>query len=130
MAETTKPQPGSIGWVDLTVPNAGQVRDFYAAVTGWSPSPAGMGGYSDSFMTLPERSEPAARVRHKRGVNAELPPVWMVYIAVADLDAGIRRCRELGGKVLIEPKPMSAQSRYCVIQDPAGALCALYEAGV
>ena len=35
----TGPAVGSISWVDLTVPDAPGVRDFYAAVTGWRPSP-------------------------------------------------------------------------------------------
>ena len=28
-------QPGTIGWRDLTVPDAAKVRDFYQAVVGW-----------------------------------------------------------------------------------------------
>ena len=28
-------QPGHVGWVDLTVDNATEVRDFYRAVVGW-----------------------------------------------------------------------------------------------
>jgi hypothetical protein len=28
------PKPGSITWTDLTVPNAGAVRDFYKQVGG------------------------------------------------------------------------------------------------
>lgn len=41
---------GAIAWTDLTVPDATEVRDFYAAVVGWSPSPVDMGGYSDYAM--------------------------------------------------------------------------------
>jgi predicted enzyme related to lactoylglutathione lyase len=37
-------EPGKIGWIDLTVPNAEAVRDLYQHVTGWVPSPVGMGG--------------------------------------------------------------------------------------
>jgi predicted enzyme related to lactoylglutathione lyase len=28
---------GTIGWIDLTVPDAKSLRDFYSAVTGWTP---------------------------------------------------------------------------------------------
>ncbi|MBZ5553780.1 MAG: hypothetical protein LAO21_13740 [Acidobacteriia bacterium] len=37
MAKKELPQPGTIAWVDLTVPHATKVQDFYAAVTGWKP---------------------------------------------------------------------------------------------
>ena len=43
--------PGQIGWIDLTVPDAEAVRDFYQSVTAWSPSPVDMGGYNDFCMT-------------------------------------------------------------------------------
>jgi predicted enzyme related to lactoylglutathione lyase len=34
MADDAKPGPGQIGWIDLTVPDAEAVRDFYQDVTG------------------------------------------------------------------------------------------------
>ena len=85
-----------------------------------------MGGYRDYSMG-PPGGDAVAGICHKRGVNAALPSVWMIYITVADLEAALARCRELGGKVLQDPKSMGPLSRYCVIQDPAGAVCALYE---
>ena len=45
-----KKQPGTIGWIDLTVKNATAVRDFYAQVTGWNHSSIDMGGYEDFCM--------------------------------------------------------------------------------
>ncbi len=121
-----KQEIGSIAWTDLTVENAEEVRDFYAAVAGWKPSPVEMGGYADFNMTAPESGEPKAGVCHARGANADLPPQWLIYIVVADVEASAERCRELGGKVLAAPKDMGGQGRYCVIQDPAGAVCALW----
>jgi predicted enzyme related to lactoylglutathione lyase len=37
--------PGQIGWIDLTVPNAEALRDFYQGVTGWTPAPVDMGRF-------------------------------------------------------------------------------------
>lgn len=44
---------GTVGWVDLTVPNADEIRDFYAGVVGWKPEALSMGDYSDYVMTMP-----------------------------------------------------------------------------
>ena len=41
------PEVGSIGWFDLTVENADEVREFYRRVVGWTETPLDMGGYSD-----------------------------------------------------------------------------------
>jgi hypothetical protein len=58
-------------------------------------------------------------------MNADIPPQWMIYITVDDLDASLARCAELGGVALTAVKDMGG--RMCVIRDPAGAVAALYE---
>lgn len=121
--------PGSITWVDLTVENAEQIRDFYRAVVGWHPEPVAMGDYQDYSMVSSSPSGSAvAGVCHARGVNAGLPRQWLMYITVADLDEAMKRCRDLGGVVLAGPRPLG-QGRFCVIQDPAGAVAALFMPG-
>jgi predicted enzyme related to lactoylglutathione lyase len=127
MSEQTPPvpAPGTIGWADLTVPDATALRDFYQAVAGWTPMALGMGGYEDFVMQAPDGSA-VAGVCHARGANAALPPVWLVYITVPDLDVATRRCVELGGQLLAERRSAGAGS-YCVIRDPAGAVAALYQ---
>lgn len=122
-----KPAPGSVGWVDLTVPDAQSLRDFYAKVVGWEPQALDMGGYADYCMNAPN-GETVAGVCHSRGVNAGVPPVWMVYITVADLDVAVAAVQSLGGKLLGQIKGVKGKSRTCIIQDPAGAVCTLYEA--
>ena len=52
--------PGQIGWIDLTVPDAPALRDFYQGVAGWTPSPVEMGGYQDFRMTPPGDAQPVA----------------------------------------------------------------------
>ena len=39
-------RPGTIGWADLRVNDAEELRDFYAAVTGWVAEPLDMGRYA------------------------------------------------------------------------------------
>ena len=122
-----KPEVGTVAWVDLTVPEAETLRDFYRDVAGWRPAPVSMGDYSDYTMNTPGSDRPVSGVCHARGDNAGLPAQWLIYIVVADLDASIARCLERGGKVVAGPKSMG-QARFCVIQDPAGAVAALYQA--
>jgi len=126
MTESSRPEIGSVGWIDLTVENASEIRDFYASVTGWHHSPVSMGDYDDFNMTAPGSGEPKAGICHARGGNAGLPAQWLIYITVEDVDASAARCQKLGGSILSGPKNMGEMGRYCVIQDPAGAVCALF----
>lgn len=120
---------GAIGWMDLTVDNADQIREFYADVIGWEPQAISMGDYSDYCMTPKgdEASAPVAGICHRRGSNANLPPAWIVYLTVADIDASLARVTALGGLVLAQTRN-AGSGQYAVIQDPAGAVCALYQA--
>jgi predicted enzyme related to lactoylglutathione lyase len=121
-------RPGLISWADLTVPDATAVQDFYRQVAGWESSEVDMGGYADYGMHPPGGGPMVAGVCHARGVNADLPAQWLVYVTVADVDAAAGRCRELGGEVLAGPRSLGG-GRMCVIRDPAGAVCALYSPG-
>ena len=111
----------------MTVPDAVALRDFYQTVTGWTPSGVEMGGYQDFCMTPPGEEQPVAGICHARGQNAGLPPVWMVYIIVADLDESLRQTLDRGGKILKPATSMGEQGRYSVISDPSGAVCALFQ---
>jgi predicted enzyme related to lactoylglutathione lyase len=106
------------------VPNAEQVRDFYQAVVGWKTHLVAMGDYSDFNMTVPSTGEGVAGVCHARGSNADLPPQWLIYIVVEDVDRSAATCVERGGAVVSGPRAMGG-GRFCVIRDPAGAVCAL-----
>lgn len=118
--------PGGIGWHDLTVSDAPRLRDFYQAVVGWRAEPLDMGGYDDFVMMHPATGEAVAGICHARGVNSTVPPQWLVYFIVADLDWSVAACRKAGGDVIVALRD-SPQGRYCVIRDPAGAVAALYE---
>lgn len=122
-----RPAFGSIGWVDLTVADAPKLRDFYQKVAGWRPQPVRMSGYDD-FSMLSASGEAVAGVCHARGGNATVPPVWMIYIVVENLELALQNCRSLGGRV-VSPVRMTGGSRYAVIQDPADAFVALWEPG-
>lgn len=117
---------GKIGWVDLTVPNADEVRDFYRDVAGWTVSEVPMGGYADYCMHPGEGSDPVAGVCHAKGVNADIPPGWMIYITVPDVAESVRLCIEKGGQVIRAPKK-AGSGAMAIIRDPSGSVAGLYQ---
>jgi predicted enzyme related to lactoylglutathione lyase len=126
MSDATRPEAGTIGWIDLTVDDAEKVRDFYRDLAGWSAEPVDMGGYSDFTMIPAATGQPVAGICHARGTNAALPPQWLLYITVEDADACAARCEALGGKVRVAPRDMGSHGRYCVLEDPGGAVAAFF----
>ena len=117
---------GEIAWVDLTIPNAEEVREFYLAVTGWESNEFKMGDYSDYVVASPENKETVAGICHARGNNAGFPPHWLIYIKVKSLDESIAAAKSKGGEIVVGPKEFGA-ARFCVLKDPAGAVFAIIE---
>jgi predicted enzyme related to lactoylglutathione lyase len=115
-------KPGQVGWLDLSVPNAEEIRDFYSAVVGWKSSAVSMGSYDDYNMRAEGVQEPVAGICHAHGQNG-LPPVWLIYITVSDLDQSLKACEARGGQSISDIRS-GDWGRFVVIRDPAGAACA------
>jgi uncharacterized protein len=129
MSNDNTPIMGSITWTDLTVTDAGSVRDFYAEVAGWTFEGLSMGEYED-YVMKDAGGRAAAGICHARGSNADLPPQWLVYINVDRLDERVACCEALGGSTLGGIRGGGGIGRYCLIRDPAGAVSVLYETPV
>ena len=119
-------ETGKIGWIDITADDATGLRDFYSRVVGLKPEDVSMGDYSDYNMTMPASGTPVCGVCHALGGNADLPPGWLIYFVVEDVEASAAACTEAGGTLAIAPRGL-AGGRFCVIEDPSGATAALYQ---
>jgi predicted enzyme related to lactoylglutathione lyase len=60
-------------------------------------------------------------------VPAEMPPSWLTYFFLDDVDAGFERVRELGGELMHEPTD-TPYARYAPVQDPHGGAFSLIQA--
>ena len=117
---------GKVGWIDMTVDNADELRDFYSAVVGLRPHDVDMGGYADYSMLMRDSDDAVCGICHARGSNADLPSGWLIYFIVDDVDAAAASCTSNGGKIAVAPRDL-AGGRFCVIEDPSGATAALYQ---
>ena len=118
---------GSVGWIDITVDNPTEIRSFYKQVVGWTETAIPMGEYDDHCMNSPEDGSTYAGICKAEGANRGLPAHWIIYITVADLHASAEGVQRLGGKIIHGPRQIPGQGSYIMIEDPAGAFCALFE---
>lgn len=124
---------GHIAWIGLTVSDAKAASDFYRQVVGWSMQEVEARDFAmadpDATYTdydcCGEDGEPAARICHARGVNLDMPTVWMLHLPVGDLDESLRRVGEEGGVVISGTFDEDGGYAHAVIQDPVGAYVAL-----
>ena len=69
----------------------------------------------------------AAGVCHARGVNRDLPPVWMIHLPVSDLAESLRRVPEEGGTIIKAAQGNDGEYVSAVVQDPVGVHLALVQ---
>ncbi|MEM9333956.1 MAG: VOC family protein [Pseudomonadota bacterium] len=117
---------GKAGWIDMTVVNAEQMRDFYADVVGFDVDATDMGGYEDFTMKIPATGDAVVGICHARGDNADMPQGWVVYFVVDDLDESLARCEALGGQKQTDIREYGG-GRYCLVRDPSGTPSALFQ---
>jgi len=119
-------EPGSLTWNELTTRDPEGSKAFYSKVFGWKPRDEPMGSVTYTRWLLD--GAPVGGMMPMEGDlwPADLPPHWMVYFAVEDVDAVAETADKLGGSVSVPPTDTAA-GRFAVLGDPAGASFSVIE---
>jgi predicted enzyme related to lactoylglutathione lyase len=123
------PKAGTFCWCELLTPDVDQAADFYQRVVGWRPERAMEMPEGGAYYLFKRGEDNAAGMMNMTmmppGVQV---PNWLPYIAVDDMAATTARVAGLGGTVLVEPRQVPGTGEFSIIQDPAGAVVALFTA--
>jgi predicted enzyme related to lactoylglutathione lyase len=117
---------GTFVWHELMVPTPSAAPPFYTGVTGWGTQKF------DGPMDYTMWTVGAAPVGGLMALPPELasngvPPHWLHYIAVNDVDATAKKAESLGGRINVPPTDIPDVGRFAVIADPQGAVFAIYK---
>jgi len=110
---------GAMCWSEVNSNDAKANVAFYTGVFGLSTSP--MDGGPSEYHMLENNGQPVAGVLQMTKEWDGIPPHWMAYFAVANLEKANDVFTEHGGKLLHGPIP-SPYGRIMVVQDPQGAV--------
>lgn len=123
--EKTNFKVGQIVWSDLTVDNPTELKEFYKEIFGWTEHAVAMKDgeeeYADYAMML-DAETPAGGICTNRGQNQGIPPQWIVYVNVENVEESLAKCLALGGKLLKESKKKDSSLQYVIVQDPQGSV--------
>jgi predicted enzyme related to lactoylglutathione lyase len=126
MGERTSYPAGTFSWADLATTDSEGAKAFYGGVFGWEleemPVPEG----PPYVMARIDGKSVAAL--YERGADVPGPPAWLSYVTVDDADATAARAGELGATTISEPFDVVDAGRMAVLQDPTGAMFAVWQA--
>jgi len=118
--------PGTFCWADLGSPDAAAAKRFYTALFGLTAEDRPMG--PDAFYTmLTVDGRSVAALYQQEPAPAGTPAQWLSYISVLSVNESAQRAKELGGAVLMDPFDVLDVGRMAMVQDPTGAVVALWE---
>jgi len=120
---------GAFCWVELGTTDQNAAKNFYSALFGWSSNdhPMGPNGVYTVFR-LQDRDAAAAYTLRPDQRSHNVPPHWMLYVAVDNADAAAQRATQLGAHVLAPAFDVMDLGRMAVIQDPTGAMFSVWQA--
>lgn len=109
--------PGSFTWNELATRDVQGAMDFYEKLFGWSFKKMG----NVEYYVIQNNGRINGGIIPMDEKWGDMPPVWMVYLSVADIDASLEKVKELGGKVDTDIIEADETGRFAIIFDPAGA---------
>jgi hypothetical protein len=128
MQEVKRYPAGTFSWADLGTTDAAAAKQFYTRLFGWQAHdmPAGPEGVY-VMLTLHDKEVAALYEMGAEHRPPDMPPHWNSYISVDDLDATTEKVASLGGTVLAPPMDVMEAGRMAMVQDPTGAVFALWQ---
>lgn len=57
----------------------------------------------------------------------KIPPHWLTYVYVDNIDDSVAKAQKLGAKVVFPPTPVEDFGRVAVLQDPTGTHIGLWQ---
>jgi predicted enzyme related to lactoylglutathione lyase len=107
---------GRFTWHDLVTNDAPAAEAFYTKVVGWGTQVWEQAAYT----MWTANGQPIGGLMAEPA--ASVPPHWLAYITVPDVDASVKQVESRGGRILTPAKDIPTVGRWAVVADPDGAV--------
>lgn len=116
---------GTLCWADLSTPDAKRAADFYSGLFGWQI----MAGENDKsgYLHIKNGEHFIGGIPPAAHRQPGVPPHWLAYFWVDDVDASAAKAKQLGANLYLAPMTVEGVGRMAVIADPQGAVFAIFK---
>lgn len=106
-------------WDELHTPDMAGAKRFYRELFGWNGK--GEADGADAYWHWRNGEKDIGGMTSHMG-GPGVPPHWLAYVAVGDVDAVTKKVVQLGGKVLMPAMEIEKVGRFSVVADVTGAV--------
>lgn len=130
MQEAPTYAPGTFCWVELGTTDSEAAKKFYTSLFDWEFTDMPMDpGMVYTILKLDGKDAAALYKLMPEQTSQGVPPHWLSYVSVKNADESTAKAKELGATALKEAFDVYDVGRMSVIQDPTGAVFALWQPG-
>ncbi|MBA3350580.1 MAG: VOC family protein [Actinobacteria bacterium] len=130
MGERSGYSPGTFSWTDLGTTDVSGAKAFYTELFGWELEDMPTGDAGIYSMARLDGKYVAAIYEQYEDQRAQgIPPSWVSFITVDDIEARTAEAEMLGATILSPPLDVLDSGRMSLAGDPTGAVFAMWEPG-
>jgi predicted enzyme related to lactoylglutathione lyase len=122
----TAPEVGEASWHELVTTDAPAAMKFYSQIFQWQPSETMDMGEMGKYYMFNRPHGMIGGMMNRPPAMAHVPPHWMIYFRVPDIDAAAERIKKNGGTVINGPMEVPGGDRILNATDPQGAAFSLH----
>jgi predicted enzyme related to lactoylglutathione lyase len=117
---------GEASWHELMTTDWKAAMKFYQDAFGWQPSEAMDMGDMGTYQMFNRPHGMIGGIMNKPPEMVNVPPNWLIYFRVPDVDAAAERITAHGGTILNGPMDVPGGDRVLSAADPQGAAFGLH----
>lgn len=128
MAPHDTSKPGEFNWNELATTDYVKAFAFYKDLFGWEQLQEHDMGPMGKYFIYGQDGKAYGGMFNKPK-EMQMPPSWIYYVQVADLEGSIERAKGRGARVINGPMDVPGGTRIAQLFDPQGAMIALHADG-
>jgi uncharacterized protein len=120
------PEVGEASWHELMTTDAPAAMRFYNQVFGWEPSEAMDMGELGKYQMFNRPHGMIGGMMNKPPAMAQVPPHWLIYFRVPDINVAAERIKANGGQIINGPMEVPGGDWVLNALDPQGSAFGLH----
>ena len=121
-------EPGALCWTELMTKDTARAKAFYTSVIGWKTQGMPMGD-TDYTVWLKADGKNAGGMMAITPQMGPVPPHWMSYFRVANIQDAVKRAAAMGAKIVVPIQPVPGVGQFATLHDPQHAHFSLLQSG-
>ena len=118
---------GEFCWSELQTNDVSAAKEFYGSLFGWKSQDMDIGNGMTYTSFKQGDKDIGGMMQIPEAVKNQVPPHWLNYIMVDDLDAMVEKAVSLGANICVPQTDIQDYGRFAVLTDPTGAGIALWQ---